>query len=112
MIHLSQTAAQEIRRLQAANHQTKSHHLQVSIAPGGCQALAYVLAFVETAQVSEHLQPTDQADLQVAIAPEHLGHLANLTLDYAEDLMGGSFRFENPNVAQTCGCGHSFTLAQ
>lgn len=112
MIHLSQAAAQEIRRLQAANHQTESHHLQVSIAPGGCQELAYVLAFVEAAQVSDRLQPTDQADLQVAIASEHLPYLANLTLDYAEDLMGGSFRFENPSAAQVCSCGHSFTLTQ
>ncbi|MEM8638348.1 MAG: iron-sulfur cluster assembly accessory protein [Cyanobacteria bacterium P01_G01_bin.54] len=108
MIHLSAAAAQEIRRLQTTTHR-EADCLQLSIAPGGCQDWAYRLAFVAAAQVAQtDLQLTDQ-DLKVAIAPEHLPHLENLTLDYAEDLMGGSFRFENPNVTQTCSCGHSFS---
>ncbi|MGB0564640.1 MAG: HesB/IscA family protein [Spirulinaceae cyanobacterium] len=111
MIHLSPAAAQEIRRLQAATHRS-AHYLQLSIAPGGCADWAYQLGFVGAEQVDvASLQTTDQG-LKVAIAPEHLSHLENLTLDYAEDLMGGSFRFENPNATETCSCGHSFALSQ
>jgi len=36
-------------------------------------------------------------------------YLEGTKLDYSEDLMGGGFRFENPNVASSCGCGISFS---
>jgi iron-sulfur cluster assembly protein len=33
-------------------------------------------------------------------------------LDYSEDLMGGGFRFHNPNAAQSCSCGNSFSIKE
>jgi len=48
--------------------------------------------------------------LEVVIDADSLPFLEGLTLDYSEDLMGGGFRFHNPNAAQTCGCGNSFSL--
>jgi iron-sulfur cluster assembly protein len=57
-------------------------------------------------------QPIDQVfdcgAVQVVIDPQSWPYLNGLTLDYTEDLMGGSFRFDNPNAKQTCSCGHSF----
>jgi iron-sulfur cluster assembly accessory protein len=49
--------------------------------------------------------------IQVVIAPANLPYIDGLTLDYSEDLMGGGFRFHNPNAIQTCGCGNSFAIA-
>ncbi|WP_143438253.1 iron-sulfur cluster assembly accessory protein, partial [Hydrocoleum sp. CS-953] len=37
-------------------------------------------------------------------------YLNGLTLDYSEDLMGGGFRFNNPNAKVVCGCGNSFSV--
>jgi iron-sulfur cluster assembly accessory protein len=35
-----------------------------------------------------------------------------LQIDYSEDLMGGGFRFQNPNATANCGCGNSFAISQ
>jgi iron-sulfur cluster assembly protein len=37
-------------------------------------------------------------------------YIQNLTIDYSEDLMGGGFRFNNPQATVTCGCGNSFSV--
>ena len=39
-----------------------------------------------------------------------LNYLNGLILDYSEDLMGGGFRFNNPNAKVACGCGNSFSV--
>ena len=47
--------------------------------------------------------------IQVAVLESSQLLLDGLHIDYSEDLMGGGFRFSNPNAAQTCGCGGSFS---
>ena len=47
--------------------------------------------------------------IEVAVPVSNQGLLAGIHIDYSEDLMGGGFRFSNPNAAQTCGCGSSFS---
>jgi iron-sulfur cluster assembly accessory protein len=47
-------------------------------------------------------------DLLIAIECSHADYLKGLMIDYSEDLMGGSFRFENPNAVRTCSCGSAF----
>ena len=37
-------------------------------------------------------------------------YLAGATVDYVEDLMGSSFKIDNPNAETTCGCGSSFNV--
>ncbi|MEN9565232.1 MAG: hypothetical protein RLZZ69_428, partial [Cyanobacteriota bacterium] len=46
--------------------------------------------------------------INLAIDPQSWKYVESLKLDYAEDLMGGGFRFHNPQNKKTCGCGISF----
>jgi iron-sulfur cluster assembly accessory protein len=59
------------------------------------------------------VQPEDRicesSGIQVAVDGQSVKTLTGLTLDYSEDLMGGGFRFHNPNATASCGCGHSFS---
>jgi len=48
--------------------------------------------------------------VQVIVDSQQLEHLDGLILDYSEDLMGGGFRFNNPNAKVVCGCGNSFSI--
>jgi iron-sulfur cluster assembly accessory protein len=62
------------------------------------------------------MRPDDQLfncdGVQVVVDAQSISAIAGLTLDYSEDLMGGGFRFHNPNALQTCGCGNSFSLSE
>jgi iron-sulfur cluster assembly accessory protein len=82
--------------------------LRISVQAKGCAGLAYQLDFAASAQAEDQLFECDA--IQVAVPQQSLLYIDGLLLDYSEDLMGGSFRFHNPNAKQTCSCGHSFTL--
>lgn len=109
MIYLSPDAAQEIRRLIDTGAHPQQRVFRLGVATGGCSGLVYTLTPAAT------IMPTDQVwewdDLKIAIAPEFLPQIDGMTLDFSQDLMGGGFRFHNPNAVATCGCGASFAVA-
>lgn len=107
MIHLNAAAIGEIQRMQLKHPQPPAF-FRLSVQAGGCADLSYVL------ELTEALTPTDRVfnceGIQVAVDAQSWPYLAGLSLDYAEDLMGGGFRFHNPNATSSCGCGNSFTV--
>lgn len=106
MIHLRPAATQEIQRLlqQFPGHQGFRIHLQ----PSDCAEWIYDLG------PAQKLAPDDATfsvgDLQIVVAQSVLPFIDGLAIDYAEDLMGGGFRFVNPQAQQTCGCGNAFSV--
>ena len=77
---------------------------------GGCADWFYDLAFDTTVQPQD--QVLELQNLCVIIDPESLNYINELSLDYSEDLMGGGFRFHNPQATSTCSCGNSFSISQ
>jgi iron-sulfur cluster assembly protein len=49
------------------------------------------------------------ASLTIGIDQQFSKFLDSLQIDFAQDLMGGGFRFNNPQALQVCGCGNAFT---
>jgi iron-sulfur cluster assembly accessory protein len=107
MITLSQAATDEIRRLQTKRQQQQAR-LRLGVKPGGCADLYYTLEFDDGVSSSDRVY--DCQGITVVVDEASIKHLTNLTLDYSEDLMGGGFRFYNPNATETCGCGNSFRV--
>jgi iron-sulfur cluster assembly protein len=109
MIHISPAAISEINRRQSQHTYAAPVFLRIAVQSGGCADLYYILA------LEEALRPDDQVwdiqGVQVAVESSSLRYLSGLTLDYSEDLMGGGFRFHNPNAVQSCGCGNSFSIS-
>ncbi len=108
MIRLSTTAANEVKRLQSKHLNAHNGALRVNIQSKGCAGLSYELCFAEAIQADDRVFECD--NIQVVVNRNSLAYVDGLTLDYSEDLMGGSFRFHNPNAKQTCSCGHSFAV--
>lgn len=107
MIELSPSAISEIQRLRT-RYASPESFFRLQVAPGGCAGLAYITKFdTETA-------PNDLLfncnGIQVAIDPQTANYLNELTIDFSEDLMGGSFRFHNPIAKKSCDCGGSFSI--
>lgn len=107
IITLTPAARSEIERMQYAA-EFPNRMVRLALVTGSCHPLSYRLSF----ESEENLRPDDQTlshgTCTIAIASSDLPHLNNLHIDYAEDLVGGAFRFQNPNAAETCSCGASF----
>ncbi|MGF1520938.1 MAG: HesB/IscA family protein [Leptolyngbyaceae cyanobacterium] len=107
MLHLSQSAIRELKRLETKDPYG-SGVVRIAIAAGGCAGLTYDLRFGQATKAGDQVLKIDQ--LKVVIAAEDLAQCHGLAIDYSEDLMGGNFRFTNPLAKQICGCGTSFSL--
>lgn len=109
MIYLSDSAVRELKRLQAKSH-SQDARFRIGIEPSNCSDWFYTMGFDPT------IHPDDQVwgcnGIQVIIGESILRYINGLTIDYTEDLMGGGFRFHNPNAVKTCGCGTSFTVKE
>jgi len=105
MIHLSQSAALEIQRLKS-RRKNPALVFRLGLQPSACLDMAYRMEFDDAAEPGDQI--FDSHDVQIVVSAEALPYVDGLVLDYSEDLMGGGFRFHNPNALQSCGCGNAF----
>lgn len=82
--------------------------LRVSVEGGGCSGFQYKFD-VEKSRADDDLAFTHEG-VTVLVDPVSVNYLAGSQLDYVDDLIGASFRVENPNATASCGCGTSFSL--
>ncbi|MFB2967822.1 HesB/IscA family protein [Aerosakkonema sp. BLCC-F183] len=107
MINISKAAASEVKRLKSKLKKPNAL-FRLKINAGGCAGLLYAMEFDDAIAPDDIIY--DCNGLQVIIPADNCQYVEGLTLDYSEDLMGGGFRFHNPNATQTCGCGNSFSV--
>ncbi|MBE9226007.1 iron-sulfur cluster assembly accessory protein [Phormidium sp. LEGE 05292] len=107
MINLSKAAASEVKRLMAKQKQPNSL-FRLGVQPGGCAGIYYTVE-IERAIASQD-QVYECYGIKIVVEEKTLEYINGLTLDYTEDLMGGGFRFHNPNASSSCGCGNSFSV--
>jgi iron-sulfur cluster assembly accessory protein len=81
--------------------------LRVGVVGGGCSGFSYSLQFDTSAGMMDKV--FDMDGLQVFVDATSIMYL-NGCVDYVETLEGAGFKFENPNVKSTCGCGSSFNV--
>ncbi|MGE3149439.1 MAG: iron-sulfur cluster insertion protein ErpA [Pseudorhodoplanes sp.] len=82
--------------------------LRVSVEGGGCSGFQYKFD-IERDRADDDIVIA-RNDATVLIDPVSLGFLAGSEIDYVDDLIGASFKINNPNAKSSCGCGTSFAL--
>ena len=82
--------------------------LRVGVKPTGCSGYQYVVEPAET--VNDHDTSFETNGVTVVIDEQSLRYLAGTELDFVREGLNEGFRFHNPNVSQTCGCGESFNI--
>ena len=87
----------------------KSKTLRIAVKGGGCSGFQYVFNVVE--KVNEDDQVFEKEDCKVIIDKTSLQFLDGATIDYSEELIGSSFKIDNPNATSSCGCGTSFSFS-
>ena len=82
--------------------------LRMGVKSGGCSGMSYVMDFITEDEIIEddHIEMCDE--IKCAVDPKSLLYLYGLQLDYSDELIGGGFKFSNPNAESACGCGKSF----
>jgi iron-sulfur cluster assembly accessory protein len=83
-------------------------YLRVAISGGGCNGLSYKLRFAEAPKAGDILVRT--SGVEVLVDPKSALYLRGTVLDYSDKMIGGGFKFSNPNAKASCSCGESFSL--
>jgi iron-sulfur cluster assembly accessory protein len=82
--------------------------LRVSVAGGGCSGFQYKFD-TERAKAEDDIV-IERAGATVLIDPISLNYMAGSEIDFVDDLIGSSFKINNPKATASCGCGTSFAL--
>ena len=80
--------------------------LRLRVVGGGCSGFSYDLYF-DSAQDADKV--FDSFGVKLVVDQMSLMYLVGTEVDYVEGLHGAGFKFQNPNVKATCGCGSSFS---
>lgn len=81
--------------------------LRISVVGGGCSGFSYSMAFENAPGLMDKVYNFE--GLKVYVDQASLLYLDGARVDYVETLEGSGFKFDNPNVKSTCGCGSSFS---
>lgn len=105
MIKLSENAQKEVKRLLEGKPST---FLRVGVKGGGCSGMTYDVKFDDKQGEFDRVFEVD--GLKLVCDSKSLVYLDGMTVDYSNELVGGGFRFINPNATGSCGCGTSFAV--
>ena len=107
MISLSEKAIDKVQSFMASQ-EGEYVGIRVSVVGGGCSGFQYEMNLAKQSQ--ENDQVIDIGGFQLLIDSESLAALDGTEIDYVESIEGAGFKFKNPNVTATCGCGESFQV--
>jgi iron-sulfur cluster assembly accessory protein len=82
--------------------------LRISVNGGGCSGFQYSFDIVPSPEDDDLILGDD--DARLAIDQVSLDFLKGAKIDFVDDLMGQSFKIDNPNATSSCGCGTSFSI--
>jgi len=82
--------------------------LRIGVVGGGCSGFQYSMSFENASGMMDKIVRFE--DLKVFVDATSAMYLNGCTVDYVETLEAAGFKFENPQVKSTCGCGSSFSV--
>jgi len=106
-ISLTANAVAKVKEIMAQQNPVPAG-LRVGVVGGGCSGFSYSMSFETAAGLMDKV--FDMEGLKVYVDATSVMYLNGCVVDYVETLEGAGFKFENPNVKSTCGCGSSFSV--
>jgi iron-sulfur cluster insertion protein len=107
LVGLSDKAAEKVKEIRGEENIEESYALRLKVQGGGCSGFSYDLYFD---QPQETDRPFEVKGVKLICDEMSLMYLMGTEIDYVEGLHGAGFKFNNPNVKSTCGCGSSFSV--
>ena len=106
-VNLTPSAVVKVKEIMASQNPVPAG-LRIGVVGGGCSGFSYSMSFENGAGVMDKVLNFD--DLKVFVDATSAMYLNGCTVDYVETIEAAGFKFENPNVKSTCGCGSSFNV--
>ena len=103
---ITQAAAAQIGKILAT--ETAGAKLRVAVQGGGCSGFSYIFSIEDTQTDADLIFTRDGVD--VLVDDMSLQYMDGAEIDWVDDLIGASFRINNPNATASCGCGTSFDI--
>ena len=110
VVSLTASAAEKVKALMAQEPSGEAEVLRVAIRGGGCSGFEYALGF-DRGPAEGDLE-CEAHGVRVVVDPFSAPYLTGAQVDFVETIQEAGFKIENPNAASSCGCGHSFQVAE
>jgi iron-sulfur cluster assembly accessory protein len=107
MIQLTEKAVEKVQEIMGMQD-PKPAGLRIAVVGGGCSGFSYSMAFENSPGLLD--KTYNFQDLKVFIDQASMLYLDGAEVDYVETVEGSGFKFSNPQVKSTCGCGSSFSV--
>lgn len=105
-VTLTERAASRVQNF--LSHRGKGVGLRLSVKTSGCSGMAYSLEFAD--EIDAEDLTFESHGVKLLVDAKSLAYLEGTELDYAKEGLNEGFKFNNPNVKATCGCGESFSV--
>src|SRR5688572_24868766 len=107
MLRITSGAANKVNEIREAEGIPPTDALRLRVVGGGCAGFSYDLYFDSPAEIDRQFEVEG---VKCIVDEMSLMYLVGTEIDYVEGLQGAGFKFQNPNVKSTCGCGSSFSV--
>ena len=105
-VTVTDRAAQRIAKIRGG--EPPGSMLRISVEGGGCSGFQYKFDFTTDRQADDLV--IEKGGATVLVDEISLPYMAGTELDWVDDLIGSSFKLQNPNAVANCGCGTSFSV--
>lgn len=105
-VKLTESAANQI--VKQLDRRGKGLGLRLGVKKSGCSGYAYVVDYADELNPEDHV--FEQHGVKVVVRDQDLTFLDGIEVDYTREGINEAFRFRNPNVKASCGCGESFAV--
>ncbi|MGA2182294.1 MAG: iron-sulfur cluster assembly accessory protein [Bryobacteraceae bacterium] len=106
MVNLTERAVGKVKEILSAQ-EPQPAGLRIAVVGGGCSGFSYSMAFENAPNMLDKTYTYE--GLKIFVDQASMLYLEGAEVDYVETLEGAGFKFNNPNVKSTCGCGSSFS---
>jgi iron-sulfur cluster assembly accessory protein len=105
-LSLTEKAIEQVKTI-LARENLQGYGLRMGVVPSGCSGYSYHMDFEKEQKPADIVIEID--GLKIYVDSSIAKHLQGTVIDYTTGLQGAGFKFNNPNVTGTCGCGTSFS---
>ena len=83
-------------------------YFRITVLGGGCAGFSYKIDLDD--KINEDDIVLSKKNIKVLINKSFIPYLDGSTIEFADELIGKSFKINNPNATSSCGCGTSFSV--
>ncbi|MEO1022516.1 MAG: iron-sulfur cluster assembly accessory protein [Bacteroidota bacterium] len=106
-VKLTQRAANQVQHIISQENLEGELYLRVAVEGGGCSGLSYKLGL--DYRTDDDIV-FESHGVEVLVKEDHFIYVEGMEVDYPDGLDARGFTFENPQAAESCGCGTSFSI--